>query len=313
MGNQWKIKRFKYIIVESVKLFQDAGLYQCRITLQRIQGTCHVHISGCETNSISTPLSQSIPPCNKTELPIDGQLYLFRYNVSGKPLVLSANNRTYLTYINDIALVAFSYYVQPDEPTWTDDVEPIFRQYERVFPVMRGIVRLGSYNDVTSPHSIHLINYSMSLDIKHPGYMPVSRNLSPSKRTMILKWINQVPRPKYSPKVTEVLSAGICSNTKIVHSPNYWKQHFLPERCHACPIEPELSDMYFQRLFTKGDFSSVCRPLFGYNRRNDECKTGICSLETLRRQLQLAIELEFHIQKWPIHRRSYCFLFQIEF
>ena len=53
--------------------------------------------------------------------------------------------------------------------------------------------------------------------------------------------------------------------------------------------------MYFQRLFTKGDFSSVCRPLFGYSRRNDERKTGICSLETLRRQLQLAIELEFFI------------------
>lgn len=238
---------------------------------------------------------QPVPPCNKTELPIDGQLYLFRYNVSGKPLVLSANNTTYLTYINDIALLAFSYYVQPDEPTWIDDVEPIFRQYERLFPVMRGIVRLGSYNEVTSPHSIHLINYSMSLGIKHPGYMPVSRNLSPLKQSMILKWINQVPRPKYSPKVTEVPSAGICSNTKIVHSPNYWKQHFLPERCHACPIEPELSDMYFQRLFTKGDFSSVSHPLFGYSRRNNELKTGMCSLETLRRQLQLAIELEFFI------------------
>lgn len=48
-------------------------------------------------------------------------------------------------------------------------------------------------------------------------------------------------------------SAGICSNTKIEHSPNYWKQQFLLERCHVCPIEPELSDMYFQSLFTKGD------------------------------------------------------------
>ena len=239
--------------------------------------------------------SQPVPPCNKTELPIDGQLYLFRYSVSGKPLVLSANNRTYLTYINDIALVAFSYHVQPDEPTWINDVEPIFRQYERMFPVMRGIVRLGSYNDVTAPHNIRLINYSMSLDIKHPGYMPVSRNLSPSKRTMILKWINQMPRPKYSSEIMEAPSAGICSNTEIVHSPNYWKQHFHPERCHACPIEPELSDMYFQHLFAKEDLSSVCRPLFGYSRSNNKRETGMCSLQTLRTQLQLAIELEFYI------------------
>ena len=234
---------------------------------------------------------QPVPPCNKTELPIEGQVYVFRYNVSGKPLTLSGN-RT-LTYINEIALVAFSYHAQPDDPTWIDDVEPIFSLYERMFPVMRGIVHLGSYNDVTSPHNIRLINYSMSLDIKHPGYMPVSRDLSPSKRTMILKWINQMPRPKYSSEIMEVPSAGICSNNKIVHSPNYWKQHFYPERCHACPIEPELSDMYFQRLFTKEDFSSVCRPLFGYSRSHSKRETGMCSLQTLKTQLQLAIELEF--------------------
>ena len=55
--------------------------------------------------------------------------------------------------------------------------------------IQLSILRLGEYEDVVKPHNIHLLVKAMSLDIEHPSYMPVTRDLSPSRVKMILEWL----------------------------------------------------------------------------------------------------------------------------
>lgn len=72
------------------------------------------------------------------------------------------------------------------EPTWIADIEPIFTQYARLYPVMRPIVDLADYADVVRCRTLLLDAFSKP--IEDPGYMPVTRDLSPAKRDMIVRW-----------------------------------------------------------------------------------------------------------------------------
>eukprot|EP00731_Ephydatia_muelleri_P001489 Em0001g1489a len=82
-------------------------------------------------NRIPFPRNYSEPqlPCNKTELPINGQVYTFTYNASGAPAVnIFADDINFLIGTNQIAIHGFSYFSKPVNPTWVDDVRPIFSQ-----------------------------------------------------------------------------------------------------------------------------------------------------------------------------------------
>jgi hypothetical protein len=76
----------------------------------------------------------------------------------------------------------------PPIPTWVDDVRPIFQQFADLYPVMKPIVDLSSYDDVVAKRA--KIKYVFNLPITNPGYMPVTRDLSDAKRLMILKWLD---------------------------------------------------------------------------------------------------------------------------
>ena len=258
------------------------------------------------TNKIPRLRKFSAPetPCNRTELPIEGQLYSFEYSLSRA----STNNGTFkyaniIQQNNLIAILAFSYFKEPERPNWVEHIQPIFQIYERLFPAMKHVVNLGNYIDVTSIRNLYLIEYTMGLDINHPNYMPVTRDLSPSKRAMIQKWLMQKPVPSYSSIHNELdhaikgKNADTCIPLNISYGKNgheMSKPIFLPHRCQYCQSEIEPSD--FQHLYTQAYYlpdtiSAHRRPL---TRVGVTAQFDSCTLHTLREQLQTAIELEFY-------------------
>lgn len=109
---------------------------------------------------------------------VDGQLFLFALQYS---MDLSGQDITFLLF-DDSPYVA--------NPTWWQDVYPIFLQYARLYPAMRDLIDLSNYTAVTNtdfniPAKIQMV---FNLPMSHPGYMPVTRDLSTLKREMILRW-----------------------------------------------------------------------------------------------------------------------------
>ncbi|CAH1249889.1 Hypp8707 [Branchiostoma lanceolatum] len=90
-----------------------------------------------------------------------------------------------------------------DGCTWVDDVYPIFQLYGNLYPVMKPLFNLASYKevsrDVTRKHLLH----SLQLPLEDPNHMPVTRDLSPAKRDMIIKWLNDT-KYKTSEQTTRV-------------------------------------------------------------------------------------------------------------
>lgn len=246
--------------------------------------------------------SNSQQPCDRLELPIEGQLYIFKYFLTDVSSSDAFEYDNIFQATNMIAILAFSCFKEPKHPNWMEHVQPIFQVYERLFPVMKHIVNLGSYTDVTSTKNLHLIDYAMRLDNNHPNHMPVTRDLSPSKRSMILKWLRQKPKPVYSAVQNDLnhafrenISNTCVLNINISDVHETPKLIFLPQRCLNCQYEIEPRDIYFQQLYKQTYFPDTFitdhRPLI---RIGVMAQFEYCTLHALREQLQTAIELEFY-------------------
>ncbi|HEV3164023.1 MAG TPA: hypothetical protein VGZ22_08320 [Isosphaeraceae bacterium] len=114
---------------------------------------------------------------------IDGQVYGVSYALGNSPPpVGSVSNPSQM-----LSVLVWSGYTAPAQPTWVDDVEPVFQQYANLYPVMRPIVDLSNFDNVVARRE--LISNVMKLPVTNPIYMPVTRDLSRAKREMILKWL----------------------------------------------------------------------------------------------------------------------------
>ena len=301
----WPIKNQKVHIIESIPAAPQGGIVPFpQISSTDEQGIATVVFQVVRKIPQLRKCSYPQTPCNRLELPIEGQLYNFQYYVSdtfdNKGTIQPAN---IVQPDNFIALIAFSYFKEPLIPNWVDNIEPIFKQYDRLFPVMRHIVNLGDYSDVTTTRNLHMIDYSMGLDINHPSYMPVTRDLSPSKKTMIQKWLRQKPKPIYSfqNKFTHLASKGIvpmCIHPNVSRelSRHISISPFIPSRCLKCEVEIESDDTYFQQLFTQINPPRICnndRPLIQEFGVKVAAQSELCTLQQLKQQLQTAIQLEF--------------------
>lgn len=109
---------------------------------------------------------------------IDGQVY-------GVSYVLAASNEN-PDPSNFLSVLVFNSYPQPTSPSW-QDVKPIFAQYAKLYPYMRGIIDLACYTDVLA--NLSAIQRVFNLPKTDPGYMQVTRDMSRDKVNMILKWI----------------------------------------------------------------------------------------------------------------------------
>ena len=239
-------------------------------------------------------------------LSIEGQVYMFKYNTSGTCVHDVNNTVTQLTCVNDITILAFSYVELPPQPNWVDNISSIFSQYDRLYPVMHQMIDLANYTAVTLPQNIQLLKYAMALDISHPGYMPVTRDLSPTKQRMILNWLDNPTYNKSSatPSKTNA-NTPICSPPHILAAMDYRDHYFHPPRCTKENILTEdvtvnMSGVqksvklptYFTRIFETNLslYQAPPRPLLQFNLK---AKDKQCTHSSLLAQLQQAVELEF--------------------
>lgn len=116
---------------------------------------------------------------------IDGQVYGVGYSWAEEadPTYPSDPN-------NFVSVLVFNKYPKLANPTW-QDVQPILAQYAKLYPFMTNPVgiNLGSYPDVIK--NLQAIQGVLMLPKTDPSYMQVTRDMSPDKVNMILKWISQ--------------------------------------------------------------------------------------------------------------------------
>ena len=114
---------------------------------------------------------------------IDGQLYGVRYSVDGP----GPGEGGYANRWNFISALVWTDYHAPAEPAWKQDVEPILSEYAQLYSVMKDFVDLADYQSVVDNKDG--LERVFNLPQENPHYMPVTRDLSPAKRQMILAWL----------------------------------------------------------------------------------------------------------------------------
>ena len=116
---------------------------------------------------------------------IDGQVYGVRPSFADPALAGGPFNP-----VNQWDFVSFliwsGWSAANDPPTWAD-VEPVFRQYANLYPVMSRFLDLGGYANVVA--NADLLQLAFSLPPTDPNTMPVTRDLSPAKRAAILAFL----------------------------------------------------------------------------------------------------------------------------
>ncbi|KAL9985892.1 hypothetical protein ACROYT_G008344 [Oculina patagonica] len=124
---------------------------------------------------------------------IDGQIYPFIYSIDtqSKNCENMCKKESFKLLNSMIVILAWDHYTIKDtEPTWLDDVYPIFKQYANLYPVMTdNFVDLGNYYDLLNHRKT--IKMSLELPMSHPNHMPVTRDLSTSKRKVIVEWLSK--------------------------------------------------------------------------------------------------------------------------
>jgi hypothetical protein len=114
---------------------------------------------------------------------IDGQIYGIGYTVAGS----NPAQGGYANPADFISVLVWTDYHSPADPAWKQDVEPILSEYAQVYPVMKRFVDLADYDSVVD--RADALNTVFTLPQDNPRYMPVTRDLSPAKRRMILAWL----------------------------------------------------------------------------------------------------------------------------
>jgi hypothetical protein len=153
------------------------------------------HNVGEPANGLTYPASVKTDASGVAQLPlgagsiarpreyIDGQLYGIGYAVSGS----DPEQGAYANHWNFISALVWTDYRAPDEPAWNQDVEPILSEYAELYEVMKDIVDLADYDSVVDSKDDMEKVFNLPQDSPH--YMPVTRDLSPAKRQMILDWL----------------------------------------------------------------------------------------------------------------------------
>ena len=72
------------------------------------------------------------------------------------------------TYTNQISFLVWNKMEYNEPVFWDDHIRPIFVQYERLYPAMRHVLRLGEYEDIVKYQNLQLLQKAMDGDnFKH--------------------------------------------------------------------------------------------------------------------------------------------------
>jgi hypothetical protein len=135
-----------------------------------------------------TPRNFPDPVTNQpTIYGIDGQVYgitpSFADPAYGGPTGNDAWPQDSYNFISFLVWSGFT----PSTPVSGTDLYPVFQQYANLYPVMNRFLDMGNYGQVVK--NIRLLQFAFGLDQTNPNAMPVTRDLSPAKRTAILAWL----------------------------------------------------------------------------------------------------------------------------
>lgn len=85
-----------------------------------------------------------------------------------------------------LSVLLWNPYQAPTNPTWAD-VGPVMASYARLYPGMKSILDIGDPTTVSGYAPVILAR--MKASISDPAFMPVTRDLSPTKTQMVLQWL----------------------------------------------------------------------------------------------------------------------------
>jgi hypothetical protein len=88
-----------------------------------------------------------------------------------------------------LSVLLWNPFKAPAHPTW-NDVGSVFSAYARLYPGMKSILDIS--NEQTVKASAPTMLAHMGLPLSDPAYMPVTRDLSPSKVNMMVSWLKSL-------------------------------------------------------------------------------------------------------------------------
>jgi hypothetical protein len=114
---------------------------------------------------------------------VDGQVYRVAYALDGQP----QHNPS-----NFLSVLVWNTFVPDEPPTWFGSMRQVFRQYGDLYPVMTNSVALdlAVYDQVVEQRDAILA--VVQLPIEDPAYMPVTRDLSRSRRDAIVRFLTEL-------------------------------------------------------------------------------------------------------------------------
>lgn len=115
---------------------------------------------------------------------MDGQIYYYNYNFASGPQAAQQQFDVF------VALV-FSSFTAPAKPAWTD-VQPILLQYANLYPVMSKGLFDFSQQAVADANAHTMYAVFNNSNFEDPDYMPVTRDLSYSKRETLKTYFSNV-------------------------------------------------------------------------------------------------------------------------
>jgi hypothetical protein len=74
------------------------------------------------------------------------------------------------------------------QPVWERDIQPLMRIYARLFPGMKSILDISDLATVRA--NVVPLKSRFERVRTDPGFMPVSRDMSPATVDMILRFLN---------------------------------------------------------------------------------------------------------------------------
>ena len=123
----------------------------------------------------------TLPPVRQ---PLDSQVYYIWMNDSNNQPIGDGPAQA-----PALSVLLWNPYQAPANPSWAD-VGAVFTAYARMYPGMKS--RLDISDQATVVGDAADVLDRMTLPIFDPAYMPVTRDLSPSKMAMIVSWLKQV-------------------------------------------------------------------------------------------------------------------------
>ncbi|HET9620364.1 MAG TPA: hypothetical protein VFP84_03280 [Kofleriaceae bacterium] len=114
---------------------------------------------------------------------LDGQLYAIPYNFADGQAAL-------MQTFDQVSIMVYSSFAASAQPSWSE-IQPILQQFANLYPIMsKGLFDFSQ--QAICDANAHLLHFVMSKDEHDPDYMPVTRDMSLTKREAILRYLESV-------------------------------------------------------------------------------------------------------------------------